>query len=134
MKTKIFLLVFFFALGLVFAQDKKDKGQWQEIKKLPQAVKMAKPEYPEKAKQEGKTGLVIVQVVVGIDGKAKSASIMKSDNEIFNTSALEAAKNTIYSPALDKNQKPVEASVAIPYKFTLNDKPDANKSAAKKTK
>jgi len=86
--------------------------------------------------------MVVVQVVVDVEGKPKKVSIMKSDDEIFNAPTLEAAKNMLFTPALDKNQKPVEASVAIPFKYALDNKDkaadtkksDAKKSTAIKTK
>jgi len=47
--------------------------------------------------------------------------IQKSDAEIFNEPALEAAKQFIFTPAY-MNNGPVAVWVSVPFKFKLADK------------
>lgn len=119
MKTKIILLFLLFSFVGLTAQD---KNKFVDLKKRPQPLKMVPPVYPEEAKKAGKTGEVVVQILVGVDGKVKEAKVLKSDNDIFNNSAMDAAKKMILSPGISKEDKVVEAWVAIPFKFRLEDK------------
>lgn len=126
MKTKIvFLVLLCFSFSLIQAQEKKTaiaktNTQYVGMKQAPALVNLVKPVYPETAKKKKLEGLVVVQVLIGTDGKVKDTKILKSDNEIFNNSALEAAKNSTFSAGIKKDGKPAEAWAAIPFRFKLN--------------
>lgn len=87
----------------------------------PTVKKSVSPSYPEEAKAKGIEGKVYVSIRVDITGKVKEAKIVKSDNEVFNSAALDAAKQWLFSPAL-KDGKPVEAWMTMPFMFKLADK------------
>ena len=99
-----------------------DRGCTCEVSdREPTVKKSVNPAYPEEAKAKGIEGKVYVSILVDTAGKVKEAKIVKSENEVFNTAALEAAKQWIFSPAL-KDGKPVEAWVTMPFMFKLADK------------
>lgn len=90
------------------------------VEKPPQIVKRAVPVYPEMAMRAGLEGTVYVKILVDKDGKPKKAVVIKSTTEIFNDSAVEAAMQFVFTPAV-MNNGPVKVWVAIPFKFKLKD-------------
>jgi TonB family protein len=84
---------------------------------LPKIKKLVVPAYPEAAKLVGAEGSVFVQVVVGANGKVKSASIVKSfGNPACDAAALSAARSTEWIPGT-KNGKPAEMTQTYPIRF-----------------
>jgi len=80
-------------------------------------VKQVQPRYPEAAKAVGAVGKIVVRVVVGTDGKVKSASILSSfGNPACEAEALAAAKNWEFKPAT-KDGVPFEQKISIPFSF-----------------
>ncbi len=84
----------------------------------PEMIRPAKPEYPEIAKRAGITGKVFVKVLIDKEGRPKKAVIVKSDSELFNQPAIDAAMKSAFSPAL-QNKHPIAVWIVLPYKFTL---------------
>ena len=84
----------------------------------PQIVKKVEPRYPAAALQAGLEGRVIVKMWVETDGKVKKVVVLKSDNEVFNEAAIEAAEQFVFSPAYLNNQ-PVAVWVSYPFRFKL---------------
>ncbi len=83
----------------------------------PTVTKRIQPTYPEAAKAVGATGTIVVRVVVGTDGKVKSASVLSSfGNPACEASALAAAKKFEFSPAT-KDGVPFEQKISIPFTF-----------------
>lgn len=87
--------------------------------KGPVPVKIVQPEYPEIAKRAGVEGKVFVKVWVDKEGKPKKALIIKSDAEIFNEPAIEAAMQWLFTPAM-MNNGPVAVWVSLPFVFKIN--------------
>jgi TonB family protein len=88
--------------------------------KEPQIEKKVEPKYPERAKRARLEGKVILKMWVDEEGKVKQVVVLKSDAEVFNEPAIEAAKQFVFSPAyMDK--KPVAAWVSYPFRFQLPD-------------
>ncbi len=88
------------------------------VQQKPQLIKRVLPEYPELARKAGLEGKVIVEFIVGKDGRVKSARVLKSDNEIFNQAALNAVKQYVFKPAM-QNDRPVSVRVIQPIVFSL---------------
>lgn len=83
----------------------------------PVPIKQVKPKYPEIAKSLGVTGRITVKVVVGIDGKVKSATITSTfGNPACEDAALAAAKQWEFKPAT-KDGEPFEQNITIPFDF-----------------
>jgi protein TonB len=85
----------------------------------PKLIKQVAPEYPDIARRAGVEGTVWVNCLVGKDGRVKKAIVMKSDAEIFNEPAIQAALQWLFTPAL-MNNGPVTVWAAVPFKFQLN--------------
>jgi protein TonB len=91
------------------------------VEKEPVVVKRVEPKYPELAMRAGLEGKVWVKIWVDKEGKAKQVVIIKSDAEIFNEPAIEAAKQFVFTPAY-MNNGPVSVWVSFPFKFKLADR------------
>jgi protein TonB len=88
------------------------------VEKTPVVVKEVKPVYPDLAQRANMEGTVWVKIWVDKEGKAKKAVVIKSDAEIFNEAAVNAAIQWVFTPAI-MNNGPVAVWVAIPFKFKL---------------
>jgi periplasmic protein TonB len=88
--------------------------------KEPLPVKQIQPKYPDLAIKAGLEGTVVLKVWVTKEGKVKKAVILKSDADVFNEAAIEAAKQWVFTPALQQ-KKPIDVWVSIPFKFRLKD-------------
>ncbi|HTR80822.1 MAG TPA: TonB family protein [Bacteroidota bacterium] len=89
------------------------------VEKQPVPIKNPPPIYPEIARRAGVEGTVWVKIWVDKEGKAKKAQILKSDAELFNQAAIDAAMQWVFTPAV-MNNGPVAVWVSIPFKFKLN--------------
>jgi len=86
--------------------------------KEPTVVRRVEPKYPDIALRAGLEGNVFVKVWVDKEGKVRKVVILKSDAEIFNQSAEDAAKQWVFTPAV-MQKGPVSVWVSIPFKFRL---------------
>jgi len=91
------------------------------VEKEPVPVKKIEPKYPELAMRAGLEGKVWVKIWVDKEGRPKQVVILKSDAEIFNEPAVEAAKQWVFTPAY-MNNGPVAVWVSIPFRFELADR------------
>ncbi|MEW6702061.1 MAG: TonB family protein [Bacteroidota bacterium] len=98
--------------------EEPDMNAFVAVEKLPEMVVSAKPEYPEIAKRAGITGRVWVKVLVDKEGKPKKAVVFKTDSELFNQAAIDAAMKSAFTPALQNNH-PIAVWIVLPYKFQL---------------
>jgi TonB family protein len=101
--------------------DEPDMNTFVSVEKLPEMIKAAKPAYPEIAKRAGITGKVFVKVLVDKDGNPKKAFIIKSENEIFNQSSIDAAMKSTFTPAM-QGGKAISVWIVLPYRFALDGK------------
>lgn len=109
--------------GVQIEQDIKieDEGpppDFVPVEKQPVPVKQVTPVYPELAQRAQMEGTVWVKIWVDKEGKPKKAVVIKSDAEIFNQAAIDAAMQWVFTPAI-MNNGPVAVWVAIPFKFKL---------------
>ncbi|MHB8930647.1 MAG: TonB family protein [Melioribacteraceae bacterium] len=110
--------------------EEPDINTFIQAEKMPEMIESVKPAYPEIAKRAGIEGKVFVKVLLGKDGNPKKAVVIKSENEIFNKAATDAALKSKFSPAMDKGN-PIAVWIVLPYKFALNDG-DKNKEDMRK--
>ena len=89
--------------------------------KEPVVVKKVDPKYPEIALRAGLEGNVITKVWVDQEGKVRKVVILKSDAEIFNQAAIDAASSWVFTPAV-MQKGPVSVWVSIPFRFRLSNK------------
>lgn len=93
-------------------------GDYVYVEELPEAVTTVKPEYPELARSANVDGTVLVQALVGKDGRVKDVKVVKGI-PMLDASAVAAVKQWVFKPALSNN-KPVAVWVAVPVRFTLH--------------
>jgi protein TonB len=98
--------------------DDEDPPDFVPVEQQPVPVKQVNPVYPDMAKRAGVEGTVWVKILVDKEGKAKKAVVMKSDNEIFDAAAVEAALGWVFTPAM-MNNGPVAVWAAVPFRFKL---------------
>jgi len=84
----------------------------------PEIVTYAPPVYSEFAREAGLEGLIIVNVLVGTDGRVKQAVLQQPGHSVLNQAALTAAKKCVFTPGKQRNI-PVEVWVSLPYNFKL---------------
>lgn len=79
----------------------------------------APPEYPQLARAEGKTGMVILKVIIQKDGTVGDVEVMRGD-EPFASAAASAVRKWRYEPARFKGQAiTVYRIIQIPFKLTV---------------
>jgi protein TonB len=93
-------------------------GEYVYVEELPEAITKPSPEYPDLARSAGVDGTVLVQALVGKDGKVKDTKVVKSI-PMLDEAAVKAVRMWVFKPALSNN-KPVAVWVAVPVKFTLH--------------
>ncbi|HUI30041.1 MAG TPA: energy transducer TonB [Candidatus Acidoferrales bacterium] len=101
------------------SEDEGPPPDFVPVEKQPQVINQVTPKYPELAQRAGIEGRVWVKIWVDKDGKPHKAIVVKSDAEIFNQPAMDAAMATRFTPAI-MNKGPVAVWVVIPYTFKLN--------------
>ncbi|MCU0411270.1 MAG: TonB family protein, partial [Bacteroidetes bacterium] len=81
-------------------EDEGPPPDFVPYEKEPTVVKKIDPKYPEIALRAGLEGNVYVKVWVDKEGKVRKVVVLKSDAEIFNEAAIEAAKQWVFTPAV----------------------------------
>jgi len=93
-------------------------GDYVYVEELPEAVTKVNPSYPDIAREAQVEGKVVVQALVGKDGKVKDTRIQISV-PMLDKAAEDAVKLWVFKPAL-ANNKPVAVWVAVPVSFKLH--------------
>jgi protein TonB len=101
--------------------DDTPPADFVAVEKDPVVIKKIEPKYPDLAMRAGLEGKVWVKIWVDKEGKPRQVVVMKSDAEIFNEPAVEAAKQFLFTPAY-MNNGPVAVWVSVPFKFKLADR------------
>jgi TonB family protein len=81
-------------------------------------AKKVLPIYPPKAKELGKSGTVLLQARIGIDGKISNEQVVVGVSPLLNDSALTAVSQWVYKPYL-VNGQPVEIETLIRVFYSL---------------
>jgi len=101
------------------SEDEMPKfGDYVYVEELPEAVTRVPPVYPDLAREAGVDGTVMVQALVGKDGKVKDVRVVKSI-PMLDENAKSAVRQWVFKPALSNN-KPVAVWVGVPVKFSLH--------------
>lgn len=93
-------------------------GDYAYVDELPEAVTRVPPRYPESAREAGVDGTVLLQALVGKDGRVKDVRIQKSIPEL-DAAAVAAVKQWVFKPAAS-NGRPAAVWVAVPVRFSLH--------------
>ena len=95
-------------------------GEYVFVEELPVAITMVKPVYPDMAREAGVDGTVLIQALVGKDGRVKDTRVVPGKTvPMLEASAITAVKQWVFKPALSNN-KPVAVWVAVPVRFSLH--------------
>ncbi len=98
-----------------------EPGPFTPVEKQPVPIINPSPQYPEIPLRAGIEGTVWLRVWVTKEGKTKKAEVVKTDSELFNQAAVEAAMKWVFTPAV-MNNGPVAVWVTIPFKFKLQNR------------
>ena len=98
------------------------------VPEKPTIVKQAVPMYPERARQEGIEGDVLVEMVVGTDGTVQAVQIL-SGPSVFHESAREAAARMVFSPARQDHHS-VRVKVLQRFSYRLSSQALASRDSA----
>ena len=91
-----------------------------QVEKFPDMTEAAKPVYPEEAKKNNITGKVFVKILIDKTGMPTKAIVIKSDSDLFNQSAVDAALKSKFTPATNKGEA-IAVWIVLPYKYQLDD-------------
>jgi protein TonB len=105
----------------IIIEDDGPPADFVAVEKEPVPIRKVEPKYPELAMRAGLEGRVWVKIWVDKEGKPRDVVILKSDAEIFNESAIEAARQFLFTPAY-MNNGPVSVWVSVPFRFKLTDR------------
>jgi len=89
-------------------------GEYVLVDELPEVVTKVKPEYP--SDRGSVDGTVIVQALVGRDGRVKDTRVTKSV-PMLDEAAVAAVRQWVFKPAMSGG-KPVAVWVAVPISFS----------------
>ncbi|HLX13123.1 MAG TPA: energy transducer TonB, partial [Bacteroidota bacterium] len=95
-----------------------DPGEWVPVQVYPVVVRSVMPEYPDLARRAGLEGTVWIKMLVDKEGRVKKTFVVKSQADVFNDAALNAAKQYLFTPAM-MNNGPVAVWVTQPFRFSL---------------
>lgn len=111
------------------AQDttRKPPADFIDVDTPPSVIHRVEPKYPEVAKRAGMEGKVWLKIWIDTSGTAREVVVLKSDADVFNAPAIEAARGFRFTPAYNKN-RPVDVWVSVPFKFVLAEKADTTGS------
>lgn len=94
-------------------------ANFQAFDTKPEALRIPAPVYSEFAREAGFSGVVLVDVLVGTDGRVKQVRLQRGVHPLLDKAALEAAQRAQFTPGKQRDI-PVEVWVTLPYGFILN--------------
>lgn len=113
------LLAGIFIVPAVSAATSKAKDDSSDSTQ-PTVVSQNPPEYPMSMRRYAISGEVLVELIVGADGKVASAVVIESDNPTFDEPAIEAVLAWKFKPGT-KAGKPVATRMHVPIVFSIED-------------
>lgn len=99
------------------AEDGQRQAGDREAIHAPSYLENPQPPYPERSRQLGEEGLVLLRVRVGVDGRALSVTLARSSGfRRLDQSAQEAVSRWRFAPAMRGGQA-VESTLSVPIRF-----------------
>ncbi len=90
----------------------------------PRLLQSVEPSYPESERQSGRAASVLLTLTLDTEGRVTDAVVAESGGAAFDASALEAAKQLSFTPALS-GDTPVAAKIPFRFDFALAAPPRA---------
>ena len=110
-------LAFVGSSALVVAAGQKPRMRIGGDVKEPKKLKDVAPVYPEDAKSAGVQGVVIIEAVIGTDGKIVEARVLRPV-PLLDKAAIDAVQQWEYTPTL-LNGEPIEVIMTVTVNFQL---------------
>jgi len=85
--------------------------------KLPTRIKDVPPVYPKIARKARVQGVVILEAIIGVDGKVQRARVLRSE-PLLDQAALNAVQSWEYTPTL-LSGRPVPIIMTVTVQFRL---------------
>jgi protein TonB len=85
--------------------------------KAPHKLKNVEPKYTDLARQARVSGVVILEAVIGTDGRVDKVKVLRG-HPLLNDSAVEAVKQWVYSPTT-LNGVPVDVIMTVTVNFKI---------------
>lgn len=98
--------------GVIDAADASKKPRW--IRHM-----ITSADYPRLAKQAGKDGLVVVQILLDEQGRVRDARLLHGVYPVLNEVALRKVQRALFTPARDQEGRAVPCRVTLPIRFEL---------------
>jgi protein TonB len=86
--------------------------------KPPTRTRYVAPEYPDIARRSGVEGMVIIEAIIGTDGRVENARVLRS-HPLLDGAALDAVRAWEYTPTL-LNGMPTAVIMTVTVRFDLN--------------
>jgi TonB family protein len=86
----------------------------------PRKLSMVIPAYPESEQEKGVEGIVGLNLLIGRDGMVHEVKVEKSVSPVFDSLAVDAVMQSIFSPA-KRDGKPVAVWYQFPVRFVLEE-------------
>lgn len=87
--------------------------------KAPVVIRRVNPQYPEEARRNHITGIVILEVLIGKDGRVKDAAVLKPLPLGLDQAAVDAVRKWQFQPGT-LNGEPVDVIFSLTINFTLD--------------
>ena len=84
----------------------------------PRVLTQARPIYPFGLRRAGMAGEVVLSFLISVEGRVRSAEVVRSSHPGFDEAALEAVLQWTFRPGL-KEGKPVETRMRVPIMFQI---------------
>lgn len=100
--------------------ERRDSAEWRGTELLMRIVTTAKPRYPERLRETGIEGTVIVRFIVDTTGRVdrRSAQIISSTHDLFSRAVLDALDGFRFRPA-EVGARHVAALAEMPFEFRI---------------
>ncbi len=91
-----------------------------QVARAPKVLEQTEPRYPRRARSEGITGLVVVRLIIGVDGRVEPehTRVLRSIPAL-DEAAITAVNQWRFTPALGRQGRPVRVIVEVPVQFSL---------------
>jgi protein TonB len=100
------------------ADPSTEPVDFHAVEVQPQLVDLPAPSYPEMARLAEVEGTVLLQVLVGKDGRVKEVRVVQSV-PMLDSAAIAAASRAVFTPARQQG-RPVSVWVEVPIRFRLS--------------
>jgi len=85
----------------------------------PRLVFQPQPEYPEMSRRTREQGIVVLEAVIGLDGKVEQVSVLRGSSALLDAAAVRAVREWRYAPAT-LNGRSIRVYLTATVRFLLH--------------